>query len=1070
MFLVFMVIEFTGNVCIPFYDFELTKDGFLRLLTGMPCLENPGIPPVPVKALSLKVSNFKGVNVRPLKADTIRIDAPIGPSVKQEILSRLSPKGEVYFEREFYKLTEFFPGGYFDYNIALGDDGDSTLELLLFPFRYNPGQSLLEHVSEFEVEVVGTRSVKGEAFPLYLVIAPSSFLNTLKPLLKWRRQQGLQVIIKTLEDIEREFSGVDLQEKVRKYIKTFSDLDGQKFLFLVGDNSIIPVRYIYAFDCMAGIHPDENQIPSDLYFSDIDGNFDANGNGIYGEVEDSVELYPDFFVGRLPVSDTSEVALYVSKVLEYERVAYDSLDGYLTDYAFIAQILWQNPYTDQSGHKNRIEEKYLPSYIKVDKFYESYGTASKAAVLQALNRGRHLINHDGHGWYDGMWLSRSEYIGISDVESFQNSGKYSLLYSIGCWVGALDYSSLAEEFVTVKNGAVGFIANSRYGWGSPGNPGFGYSDIYDDEFFNLFFEDKDARLGELFSNHKAVFAPLARDSNVYRWIYYELNLFGDPGMYVWRGMPRRMEIVSEQMLQEHLYELFICDNTIPLEGVYGTISYEDSVFSRACSQVDGRLTFDIPSSLCDSVFITLWKPGYLPFQKWVDLMSYNVFSFSITDSSGLVRDYLMYGRENFIKLCIRNTTSSVITDTFYFSVSGGVIIEPAEVKVTIGVYDSDYVYLNAFVPESLNVNRVEKFTIRTSSYVVDLPLKVAWPILSLEGYEWVDSSSLALRYLNSSLMTIEGRTIGAFDPYGIKVFQQVDPLSFGVDPGEKLIINVHELSRNTRRLNLFFDLDGMSYITDLALYRDSILFSEDFGNGLSWHGQTEYFELGDEGGIDGKYLTFNREYLPFSINAQIASNRFQVKGPFKVRFWFKYQFPIYGTTGVRVSVVKEHAAQRQVDTVTFIGAGGALEEKSISGEWALYEYYVNTDVGVDSAILILTFIKEAPDDAFWAIDKIEIVKASSVDLVGEGEGNYGFSELLNYTSVIRNDRFRSVIFSREAGALLVEFYDIAGRKVKEASFSLQEGFNEVSVPLGDLGKGVYFVKLLNETKKVVLIR
>ncbi|MGB4730385.1 MAG: T9SS type A sorting domain-containing protein, partial [Candidatus Hydrothermia bacterium] len=90
--------------------------------------------------------------------------------------------------------------------------------------------------------------------------------------------------------------------------------------------------------------------------------------------------------------------------------------------------------------------------------------------------------------------------------------------------------------------------------------------------------------------------------------------------------------------------------------------------------------------------------------------------------------------------------------------------------------------------------------------------------------------------------------------------------------------------------------------------------------------------------------------------------------------------------------------------------------------------------------------------------------------VGEGEGNYGFSELLNYTSVIRNDRFRSVIFSREAGALLVEFYDIAGRKVKEASFSLQEGFNEVSVPLGDLGKGVYFVKLLNETKKVVLIR
>jgi len=48
-------------------------------------------------------------------------------------------------------------------------------------------------------------------------------------------------------------------------------------------------------------------IAADLYYSDLDGNWDADGDSIYGERTDNVNLYADVFVGRAPVDITAEV-------------------------------------------------------------------------------------------------------------------------------------------------------------------------------------------------------------------------------------------------------------------------------------------------------------------------------------------------------------------------------------------------------------------------------------------------------------------------------------------------------------------------------------------------------------------------------------------------------------------------------------------------------------------------------------------------------------------------------------------------------------------------------------------
>ena len=69
----------------------------------------------------------------------------------------------------------------------------------------------------------------------------------------------------------------------------------------------VPVRYSHLND------GGEGSYLTDLYFADIynpDGSFsswDSNNNGIFGEwnatAKDVVDMYPDVYVGRLPVHE-----------------------------------------------------------------------------------------------------------------------------------------------------------------------------------------------------------------------------------------------------------------------------------------------------------------------------------------------------------------------------------------------------------------------------------------------------------------------------------------------------------------------------------------------------------------------------------------------------------------------------------------------------------------------------------------------------------------------------------------------------------------------------------------------
>ena len=133
------------------------------------------------------------------------------------------------------------------------------------------------------------------------------------------------------------------------------------------------------------------------------------------------------------------------------------------------------------------------------------------------------------------------------------SKSYSIIYSQGCYAGALDLRGgdgkyhakepwnihcISGEAMCSPNGTVAYMSNSRYGF-------YGFdlnssSQQFHRQFIVSLFDKNITQIGNTFYDSKATIAPIiptpGSGTNI-RWTYYALNLWGDPSMYIWTQMP-----------------------------------------------------------------------------------------------------------------------------------------------------------------------------------------------------------------------------------------------------------------------------------------------------------------------------------------------------------------------------------------------------------------------------------------------------------------------------------------------------------------------------------------------------
>ncbi len=396
-----------------------------------------------------------------------------------------------------------------------------------------------------------------------------------------------------------------------EYVLLGGDADRKDVGGESGDN-IIPVRLFYPrYKYYSG-----DNSPSDNYYSNLDGSLDYDKDGYFAEPGDGenggeIDLIAEVYVGRAPVDSIEEVQNFVRKTIWYENFTmnqpsdYKQVDSYLKKALLGGEYLgFGEPaeYGKNSKEEIRVgssEHNYttkgFPSGYYVDTLYDAdypecrYGGPRDSycwqytELIDKMNNNVHAINHLGHAssnmvmklchnlYSDCTYCSSWEEYNKTNLDMLTNE-KYFLAYSQGCYPGSFDNwnyagcfsktDSLAENFVVKEHGAFATIMNSRYGFGRRDSTD-GPSQRFDRQFWDAIFSEGKTNLGLANQDSKednigGIMGGYYNEdsSRVLRWMYYGLNLLGDPetSFYVIPRLEHNLQLKSVLVNESRILE------------------------------------------------------------------------------------------------------------------------------------------------------------------------------------------------------------------------------------------------------------------------------------------------------------------------------------------------------------------------------------------------------------------------------------------------------------------------------------------------------------------------------------
>ena len=309
-----------------------------------------------------------------------------------------------------------------------------------------------------------------------LLITTDEFKDEFKRLQNYHETQGFQTEIRILgTDIPVSYNVQKTCQYIRNYIREQYNESGIQFVLIGGDDNIIPAQ---------GLHLDGSpahwlDVGCDIYYACLDGPWDYNGDGIYGDPNDGenggdVDLLAEVIIGRACIGNNQELTQFIDKTIRYQETSALYLSKALMVGEYLGYNTYGGDYVDQLIDGSEADgwstvgissEEYVIDTL-YDRDWEG-GDWPKSALVDHINQGVHLINHAGHSNWD-MNLK----LFIDELSLLENED-LCFIYSQGCDAGAFDLDEevgdCIAEYLTVKQeyGAVAGIWNLRSGWWLP---------------------------------------------------------------------------------------------------------------------------------------------------------------------------------------------------------------------------------------------------------------------------------------------------------------------------------------------------------------------------------------------------------------------------------------------------------------------------------------------------------------------------------------------------------------------------------------------------------------------------
>lgn len=562
-------IDFSLEYSFDDIEFSLHRD-YLRLeLPGCHSLGKPGEPLLPVQSVVLAVpASALNVTVS-LESSSIRIlnsKATIQPCAVPRPFSAAGAVPEIIEpDIGIYGTDALWPSSRIS-NVRTGSKaGFMLLSFQVSPVRYNPvsgeleiAERIIAHVSWSEGAGVFRTPGQIERSrrqleswidnPEYLascspalssaegavdliVITSDDYSDSFTQLVNYKNATGFTTELVDIASILSGGSGWDDAEILRNYIIERYQNDGLQHVLLGGDETVIPVRMINLYcegysDC----------VPVDLYYSDLDGTWDASGDHDYGQPDDALDLYSDVTVGRALIGSQADAALFVERTLEYQQ------NPPAGDWQSTAMLCGAGLFTGYTGAKvcDSIAVN-LPMDWTIHKAYETAKSSDGFTTpVDIINDGTNWVHYAGHGNTTGIYWQDypSDMMTNSIASGLTNGSKAGVHHSIACMPGAFHDGSCCAEALwhNPDGGAASVLFNTSYGWEGD-IPEMGVSEWMCVYLTEEVFQLSNTLIGEAFSTAKDRRVPLwsgGFDRELY--CILDWHAFHDPTMTVLDGL------------------------------------------------------------------------------------------------------------------------------------------------------------------------------------------------------------------------------------------------------------------------------------------------------------------------------------------------------------------------------------------------------------------------------------------------------------------------------------------------------------------------------------------------------
>jgi hypothetical protein len=500
------------------------------------------------------------------------------------------------------------------------------------------------------------------------IITAEKFVDNFEKYRLFKAKQGVQTVIKTVEEIYSEYPGESRVIKIREYIKDKYAGNDLEYVLIGGGYDIVPVGELFPI-----INTTTSYVYNDVFYSCLDGDPDANGNGIYFESAEKPDYYPDVYTGRFPGNTESEIDTIINKTIKY----YSSTRNFRTGFNSSVFLLGLDLNTNNPGEGRKYcntVKRMFPAEFVTDTLYEGFSAGlSYQSIMDRFNSGYNFVYSQSHGDYHNIrQVSNNFRIWSDQINATQ---KISGLYFIdSCQPGSIDRDSFSRKaMISPSGGCVNYI-------GSAAEEFPGITNSMNAYFFNESL--KGMTLGKSLADAMIVFGDIyANQYGQYMALSYALQ--GDPSNKLMLKEPSTLYIGSMGQFKRGSGSVSGTFTTAPSDTVFVTLTANNEIISKTLATGTG-FTLNYDNLTSDSVYIHYYSSGVFLKTYGYKTNAADEIEFSVTgivpadaNSSGVIED----GESSALRFSFKTVSNAAAIDSLVAEIGG---ISHAGVSIASG--------------------------------------------------------------------------------------------------------------------------------------------------------------------------------------------------------------------------------------------------------------------------------------------------------------------------------------------------------------------------------------------------